>query len=312
MKITITDEYGGRTIKDWLYENGVSRALITRLKKTEDGITLNGVHATVRKILTPGDILSLDLSDEPGGTLVPAELPVRILFENDELIAIDKPPRMPTHPSHGHFEDTLANGLAYIFKERGEPFVFRAINRLDRDTSGIVLVAKSQYSASKLTSLMRSGRIHKTYTAILNGVPEKLKGEIDRPIRRAENSVMLREVCEIDAPGAKSALTRYEVTESGILLSADGSEEAVSVVRAEPVTGRTHQLRVHFASLGTPIIGDGLYGTAETVPTPADLMCDRHALHASRLVIEGGGTITIESPLPGDMKRVIDAIKRKQ
>lgn len=299
MEIRITEEYDNRTIKDWLYANGVSRALITRLKSLEDGICLNGSHATVRKLMRTGDILSLLISSETKGSdIPPVELGIDIIFENDELIALNKPPHMPTHPSHGHYDDTLANGLAYIYKERGEGFVFRAVNRLDRDTSGVVLTAKNQYAASQLCELMQSGRISKTYIALLNGELEPASGIIERPIRRAAGSVMLREVCEAAAPGARSALTRYE-TLGRLDTEALGK---VSIVKAEPITGRTHQLRVHFASLGCPIVGDGLYGTAETEPTKADRAFDRHALHAARIVIDCDEPITIDAPLPKDME----------
>ncbi len=302
MEITIGSEYDGRTIKDWLYENKVSRALITRLKKSEDGIRLNGSHATVRRLLATGDILSLAIADEAETSdICPVELPIEILYENEAMIALNKPPHMPTHPSHGHFEDTLANGLAHIYKSRGEKFVFRAVNRLDRDTSGVVLTAKDQYSASRLCELMQSGGISKTYIALLNGELESERGEIECPIRRVEGSVMLREVCEAEAAEARYALTRYE------RLDVIESERygRISVVRAEPVTGRTHQLRVHFASLGHPIVGDGLYGTAETEPTRADIEFDRHALHAARLMIEDKSSIVIDAPLPEDIKRAV-------
>lgn len=299
MEITIDSRFDGRTVKDWLYQNGVSRALITRLKKSEDGITVNGSRVTVRYVLRAGDILSLgiaDSRDDVNDLLAATEMPLDIIYEDGRMIAVNKPAGIPTHPSHGHFDDTLANGLKFLFDRRGLPFVFRAVNRLDRDTSGIVLAAKDQYSASLLTGLMRAGRIRKTYIAFLNGIPEPRSGVIDRPIRRARETIILRETCDISAPGAKEALTEYETLAVG---------EDCSMVRAEPITGRTHQLRVHFSDIGTPIAGDGLYGSAESSPTPLDLRLTRHALHAAGLKIEtDSGTIELSAPLPEDMETI--------
>ncbi len=305
MKITIEGD-APYTVKDALRRVGVSTLLLKRLKNDPVGILVNGEHATVRRILSPGDQLELNISDsfaDVSDTLLPTEMPLDILFEDDSIIAVNKPAGVPTHPTHGHFTDTLANGLKFYFNSKGIPFIFRAINRLDRDTSGIVLVAKHQLAASEYGAYMQSGRIHKTYTALLNGSPEPPVGIIERPIRRAHETIILREVCDLNAPGAKYARTDYS------LLAHYG---ALSVVRCEPVTGRTHQLRVHFASLGAPIVGDGLYGSAETSPTIYDKLISRHALHAGRVVIERrSGTLELEAKLPSDMQRVIDAAKEK-
>ena len=298
MEIRIPRLFDGKTVKDYLYRNGVSRAMIIRLKKREDGILLNGQHVTVRGILRENDLLSLAIDDRPedeNPDLHPVEMPLDILFENDDLIAVNKPAGVPTHPAIGHFEDTLANGLSYYFSSRGIPFCFRAINRLDRNTSGVVLVAKNQISAAKLTALLQAGKIKKRYLAILNGHPEPSDGEIDRPIRRQKESIILRETCKPDAPGAKPALTRYQTA---------ASSERLSAVIAEPVTGRTHQLRVHFASIGCPLVGDGLYGSAETEPSEADRQLSRHALHALSLTVEDEHPLSFSAPLPDDLRKL--------
>ena len=304
MNITVTKALDGMTVKDWLYKNGISRGLITHLKKLECGITVNGEHATVRRVLYEGDVLSLaidDRHDDENDNLVPTEMPLDIIYEDDDMVAVNKPPNMPTHPSIGHFDDTLANGLAYYFSSRGIPFVFRAVNRLDRDTSGIVLIAKNRISAARLGELMKSGAIKKSYVAVLNGVLTPSSGQINAPIRRREASIILREVCGEDAPDAKSALTAYET-----LAASNG----ISIVRAEPITGRTHQLRVHFAHMGAPIVGDGMYGTAETSPTKYDREMSRHALHAYALEIDfGDRCLKLSANLPNDMCRLCDKIK---
>ena len=297
MTTQITAEFAGKTVKDWFFSNGFSNNQIKRLKSLDDGILLNGQRVTVRRLLSTGDTLSLRLEDDDGNpALVPTEMPLSILYEDENIIALDKPAGMPTHPSHGHFEDTLANGLAFLFEKRGEPFVFRAVNRLDRGTSGIVLVAKNSKAAADLSGLMKAGRIKKTYVALVNGAMSG-SGVIDRPIRRQTESIITREVCDIDLAGAKRAVSEYRVISSG---------GGWSFVELNPVTGRTHQLRVHLSSVGHPIAGDGLYGTAETVPTALDRLFDRPALHCRRLrIFFADSDILIEAPLPDDIRAVV-------
>lgn len=297
MTTQITDEFAGKTVKDWFFSNGFSNNQIKRLKSLDDGILLNGQRVTVRRLLSPGDTLSLRLEDDDGNpALVPTEMPLSVLYEDENIIALDKPAGMPTHPSHGHFEDTLANGLAFLFGKRGEPFIFRAVNRLDRGTSGIVLVAKNSKAAADLSELMKAGRIKKTYVALVNGAMSG-NGVIDRPIRRQTESIITREVCDIESPGAKRAISEYRVISSG---------GGWSFVELNPVTGRTHQLRVHLSSVGRPIAGDGLYGTAETVPTALDRLFDRPALHCRRLrIFFADSDILIEAPLPDDIRAVV-------
>ena len=364
MTFVINGDFDGRSVRDWLYQNGVSRALITRLKRLDDGICVNSSRVTVRYILHTGDRLSLaldDRSDDVNENLLPCELPLDIIYENDDFIALNKPAGIATHPSQGHFCDTLANGLAAYYQNQGIPFVFRAVMRLDRETSGIVLCAKNQYAASRLSDELCAGRIKKTYIALLNGAPEPPSGNISVYIRRREKSVILREVSSAEAEGAKLALTEYETLAStadvafsnahtgavytdGTLtgaMSTDGTLPGsmctdgtltgamctdtahtgamstdvthtddirtsniccAAVVRAEPLTGRTHQLRVSFAHIGAPIVGDGLYGSAETAPTAFDQLASRHMLHAVSLEFSHGGThYILRAGLPGDM-----------
>ena len=299
MEFVIGEEFDGRTVKDLLYQRGVSRGLITRLKGMPDGITLNGEHVTVRRVLEKGDRLRIavgDTHEEENEFLVPTEMQLFVLYEDEAVMALDKPAGMPTHPSRGHYDDTLANGLAFLFGKRGEPFVFRAVNRLDRGTSGIVLVAKNSKAAADLSELMKAGRIKKTYVALVNGAMSG-SGVIDRPIRRQTESIITREVCDIESPGAKRAISEYRVISSG---------GGWSFVELNPVTGRTHQLRVHLSSVGHPIAGDGLYGTAETVPTALDRLFDRPALHCRRLrIFFADSDILIEAPLPDDIRAVV-------
>jgi len=296
VKIRTGSDFAGRTVKEWLYSNGFSRGHITKLKNQSDGITVNGERVTVRYILRLGDelcVASEDSAESENENLIPTEMPLDIIYEDEDMIAVNKPGDMPTHPSIGHFADTLANGLAYYFKAQGKPFVFRAINRLDRETSGVVLVAKNRIIANRLSGLMKAGKIRKTYIAVLNGSLTPQNGQIETGIRRCDEGIILRTVCSSDDPRGRLAVTAYKTAAS----SGDAS-----VVYAEPITGRTHQLRVHFSHMGAPIVGDSFYGSAESTPTMYDRMISRQALHAAELRLElSQNTVVIKAPPPADM-----------
>lgn len=311
VQITAMHEFCGRDILSFLKSLSLSSKMIKYLKYRNDGIQVNGNHVTVRYILKDGDLLQLTLEDRSSSeTATPSPLPIDIIYENDSIIVANKPPFMPTHPSHGHHDDTLANALAYYFEQKALPFVFRPINRLDRNTSGLVIVAKNKIAAAKMTDHMKNGRIKKSYIAILNGRmpdPERTTtfegmtlGIIDSPVRRTAKSIIVREVCHEEDEGAESALTYYR-----ILARSDGYTK----VEAFPQTGRTHQLRVHFASLGFSIIGDDLYGTE-------DEFIERHALHAHTLSFPSPSdpcvTIHLSAPIPNDMERAEHEHFKKQ
>lgn len=295
MEYRIDSTHDGRSLSDYLrFHLRLSHKGISRLKRLENGMVLNGVRVTVRAILHTGDLLSLALEDqESAENVLPIELPLDILYEDAHLIALNKPPFMPTHPSHKHFDDTLANGLAHYFRQKGESFVFRTLNRLDRDTSGVVLVSKDKQTAGLLSAQMAAGGIQKRYLALLCGVIEPPSGRIDAYIRRVADSIITRETVDGPLPGAKPAITEYTRL---------ACCEKYSLVSASPLTGRTHQLRVHFASLGHPILGDSLYGSAD----PA---IPRQALHAASLKLThpySGETVVIEAPLPPDIQSICE------
>ena len=287
MKLIINAELDGITVKDLLYNHlGYSSNIIKNLKKLPSGITVNGNHVTVRCVLHNGDEINLETDDvNESENITPVELPLDIVYEDDCLIVLNKPSGMPTHPSHNHHEDSLANSLAFYFQEQNRPFVFRAINRLDADTSGLVLVAKDKVTAFKLSKAMADGKISKKYFALLHG-ELNLSGNIELPIRRSEDSTMLRVVDTNPESSAKYALTAYEVLEKS---------EKFTLVSASPITGRTHQLRVHFSHIGHPICGDGLYGiTSDGSDYP------RLALHAYSLTFPhpSKGEITLATNIP--------------
>ena len=270
----------------------LSGGMIRHIKFLDDGILLNGERVTVRALLHDGDILELNTSDgEEGSGIAPCDLPLRVAYEDDDLVVPDKPPFMPTHPSHGHYDDTVANALAFRYRELDEPYVFRPVNRLDRNTSGLLIIARNRIAAGRLTKSMTDKMIRKKYIAVLDGVLPSDEGEIETYMRRTAESIIVREVCEKE-DGADFALTRYKVL---------ARNERHTIVLAEPVTGRTHQLRVHFASLGSPIVGDDLYGAASEY-------ISRHALHAAHLIFPhpaDGREIELFSPLHEDMTCLI-------
>ena len=299
MRTVIPDAYEGRPLRDFLQgELRLSRRLITRLKAAEDGILLCGRPVTVRATLHGGDVLTLATEDAPDAltSVVPSGTLPPILYEDEYILLCNKPGNMPTHPSHGHFDDTLANAVAaYLLAKEGRTAPFRPVNRLDRQTSGIVLAAKDQLSAGRLSEQLREGRIQKTYLAILDGIPEPRQGVINAAIRRAEQSIITRAVCREDEPGAHTACTQYQVLADWN--TADGQPRSLAL--AHPLTGRTHQLRVHFSHIGTPILGDRLYGR-----TPSDSPLARHYLHAHALRFVHpvtGQELTVRAPLPDDM-----------
>ena len=290
MEYKIQENTDGMTVLQVLKgELGLSRAFIKHLKFKENGIMLNGEHVTVRKTVRQGDVLCLLTEDEiTPEKLTPSDLGLAIAYENDDLVIPDKPANMPTHQSFGHYGDTVANALTYRYAANGLAFVFRPVNRLDRNTSGLLLIARNRLSAAFLSDAMKKKEIKKQYVAILKGSLLEDEGIIDTYMRRTAESVIVREVCDENGGGDR-AITRFTV----ICRSATHN-----MVIASPITGRTHQLRVHFAHLGCPIEGDDMYGEKSE-------LIGRHALHSYLLTLplpDGSGNITVTAPLHEDMR----------
>ena len=270
MDFFISNADAGKTVLSFLKSKiKISTSALASLKRIENGICANGKHVTVRYVLSDGDILSIrekDSFDDVNDAVEPHDIPLDIILETDDLFLINKPPFMPTHPSHNHTDDTLANAIAHIYKERGEPLVFRPIGRLDRNTSGISLVAKHTLSASFLHYAKTHGMIRKKYIALLSGkiCDDHEWHTTTTYMKRMNDSVIVRCIGDENDPDAFIAITHWR---------AHYTSDNVSLVEAIPQTGRTHQLRVHFAHLGHPMIGDDIYGQeSELIP--------RHALHA--------------------------------
>ena len=278
--ILIDDTLSEKTVKELLHRNGVSSSLMTELKESEDGILLNGKKVFVNEKVKTGDRLLITLKDKRSD-IAPSDIPLLVLYEDEDIIAVNKPRNMPIHPSQNHHGDTLANALMHYFL--GEDFTFRVITRLDKDTSGVVLLAKNPLSGAILGEAMKKGSIKKEYLALVNGKMNPEKGEINAPIGRREESVILRCV----TPLGKEAITFYETLQS------NGD---YSLVKLSPLTGRTHQIRVHLSYIGNPIYGDDLYGAAQKD--------ERVRLHCSKISFchpITGEEMTIEAPLMEDM-----------
>lgn len=283
---TIADENLPCTVGDFLKQKGFSRQIIIQLKKTSQGILVNNQWAYVRTPLRTNDILTLRLLEEaPSENIVPVSLPLDIIYEDEDILLINKPADMPVHPSINNYDNTLANGIAHYYKMQGETFVFRCVNRLDRDTTGLLIIAKNALSASILSNQMKKREIHRTYLAVVSGNPKKDTDTITAPIARKENSAIER--C-IDFQNGEQAVTHYQVITS---------REDYSLLKLSLETGRTHQIRVHMKYIGNPLLGDYLYN-------PDFSKIQRVALHSYRLnfihpITEKNMDFSI--PLPEDM-----------
>ncbi|MBQ4042901.1 MAG: RluA family pseudouridine synthase [Clostridia bacterium] len=296
MEIVIDKEIAGKDIRTLLRQDmGFSSAMLKKLKFSEGGILVNGSFVTVRYELQVGDVLSVaveDRQEDVSPYIVPVEMELPVLYEDDALTVVNKPPDMPSHPSFGHRDDTVANALAWRYRDR--TYVFRPVNRLDRDTSGVMLTSNTKLASYRMFLAMRQGEIRKSYVAVAEGVPKQKEGRIEGYMRRRAESVIERQVCPPEDPGAQLAVTEYRV------LWENGKN---SVILASPITGRTHQIRVQLTSVGCPLCGDTLYGSES-------LYIRRHALHAvaTSFPHPDGRPMTVRAPLPDDMTELIRAL----
>ncbi len=285
----ISEHDTGRTVERYLRAQGFSRHLLIQTKYRTNGLLLDGapVHTNVK--LQAGQQLTAALScGEENEHIRPVPLPLSIVYEDGDIVVIDKPAGMPVHPSQGHYEDTASNALAYYYAQQGEPFVARSIGRLDRDTSGLVLFARHELSACILASYMRERRIHREYRAICTGtLPES--GVIDAPIARAHGSTIERIVDETNGERAVTHYRRLAV------------HDGFSLAAVQLETGRTHQIRVHMKHIGHPLPGDFLYN-------PDYSKITRQMLHSYRLIFPHpitGEQMAFTAPIPQDMRQFL-------
>lgn len=287
----ITEKDTGKTIEIFLLEHEYTPSCIKHLKKAEKRITVNGNWEFVNKHLKEGDILGTTfVEEESSENIVPVEMPLDIVYEDEDILVLNKTANMPIHPSKGYEQKILANGVMHYYESQGIPFVFRSVNRLDQNTTGLVVVAKNMFSGAILCESMRNREIHRTYLAVTEGkLPEK--GTIDLPIGRREGAAVER--C-IDENGMK-AITHYER-----LQFANGH----SLVKICLETGRTHQIRLHMRAIGHPLPADCLYN-------PNFNVIGRHALHSWKLEFPHPITkklLVFEQELPEDMKNIFGKV----
>lgn len=274
----IDEKDNGRSIRSFLREFGVSASLLTQLKNTENGVTVNGEFKRTIDSLHKGDILEIRIENR-GNMTRPAKMDVDIVYEDEDIVVFNKPPHLPVHESHTHIGDALSNFAAYHLGENG---AFRAVYRLDNDTSGLVLVAKNKLAASKLAR-----KIKKDYYAVVSGIVEE-GGTIDKPIARCSSSLIEREVNE----NGKSAVTHYERV---------SVKDGNTLLKVNIETGRTHQIRVHMKYIGHPLLGDSIYGFDMT-------KISRQALHCKDIFFVHPITnreMHITCDFPNDIKEVI-------
>ena len=283
MKYYIDEKIKGMEIKSFLNRMKFSNSLVRKLKKDVNGILVNGKHQNVLYVLKENDVLELNFSDsfdEVNKHLKPIAIPIDVIYEDDNITVVNKPPNMPTHESINNRENSLANALAYRYRDK--PYVFRASNRLDKDTSGLVITANNKFYSALLSEKIKNHEVIKEYIAVVEG---RLEGDgvINAPIDRVGESIIKREV-RLDGD---SAITEYQS-----LVATD----VCSVILVKPKTGRTHQIRVHMAHLGHPLLGDSLYGGNT-------LYISRQALHCLKMNIKD--VAEFYAPLTEDIVNLI-------
>ncbi|MCR5272956.1 MAG: RluA family pseudouridine synthase [Lachnospiraceae bacterium] len=287
IEYTIDDNSTELTVERYLRGKLYSKQNIVELKKIPDGVLKNGVFSRMNETIKCGDVLRIHITDPSSSEhVIPVKLPLEIVYEDEDIIVVDKPARMPTHPSMSNYDNSLANALAYYFKEKNEDFVFRCTNRLDRDTSGLTVVAKHFVSGNILSEMGAKKMIKREYLAIASGHLVPLEGTIDAPIERVPGSVIRR--C-VDFENGERAVTHYKVVKYA------KEHTLVSLVLE---TGRTHQIRVHLKYIGFPLIGDYLYN-------PDERLIQRQALHSHKLSFTHpmtGEALSFVSNMPKDMQ----------
>ena len=288
LEYQITEQFHNMTIGNYLKTLGFSHQCVIALKKQEKGILLNGIWAYVNTLLSEGDTLTLTLSeDESSEKIPPVNLPLHILYEDEDILVLNKPADMPIHPSLNNYENTLANAVAYYYDSQNIPFVFRCINRLDRDTTGVTMLAKNPFSAGILSEMVRNREIHREYVAIADGIFLQKEGIVDAPIGRKDGSTIER---EINLETGERAITHYTVLK-------ENKDLNCSQIKLWLETGRTHQIRVHMKHLGHPLLGDFLYN-------PDMTYIKRQALHSHSLTFKHPITkepMHFVAPVPSDM-----------
>lgn len=255
----------GWLLRDFLTDvKKISKRALTHIKFKGGKIEVNGVEVTVRYILRAGDEVSVTYPPEKVSEwIIPVQIPLKIVYEDDHVLVINKQPYLPTIPSRNNVEKSLAGAVIHYYREKQIPSTFHAVNRLDKNTSGMMLIAKHRYIHDLFSKMQRDEKIDRTYVALVHGVVHKDKGKIEAPIAKKETSIIEREV----SPTGQHAVTHYKVIERF-------RDYTLLELRLE--TGRTHQIRVHMSHIGHPLAGDTLYGGNNEI-------IERQALHSKSI-----------------------------
>jgi 23S rRNA pseudouridine1911/1915/1917 synthase len=291
---TITEKDSGKKIRAYLQDNQDLSSRLVRSAAKEQRVKVNNTVVRMNYVLKLGDIIEIQLNKEESQNIEPQPMDIDIVYEDSDILVVNKPPFMVVHPTKSYPENTLANGVLHYFKTSGQNCIVRLVSRLDMNTSGLIIIAKNQFSHMALAREMGKADFEKSYLAIVHGNLSEKKGTIDKPIFRPTEDSIKRTV---DERGQRS-ITHFEVIES--LKDAD-------LVKLTLETGRTHQIRVHLSHLGNPIFGDNLYCDMND-----DIYINRQALHAYKLSFPNprtGKKIDLEAPMPEDMKELLSKLK---
>lgn len=286
----IDEDSAGLRVEQFLRRKRYSGQNLSEIKRMPKSILVNGVHYYMRQELSKGDHLQVRICETQNSEKIPpTKLPLDIIYEDEDLLVLNKPAGMPIHPSLNNYTNSMANALAYYFQSQGKPFIFRCCNRLDRDTSGLTIVSKHLVSGSILSDMTKYREVHREYLAIARGSVTPSEGTIQAPLGRKEGTIIERIV---DWEHGEDAVTHYKVVKE-----ANGH----SLVSLRLETGRTHQIRIHMKYLGYPLIGDYLYNPDMEYMT-------RQALHSHHMEFTHpitGEHMSFTAPLPEDMTRVM-------
>ena len=286
----IDEDSAGLRVEQFLRRKRYSGQNLSEIKRMPKSILVNGVHYYMRQELSKGDHLQVRICETKNSEKIPpTNLPLNIIYEDEDLLVLNKPAGMPIHPSLNNYTNSMANALAYYFQSQGKPFIFRCCNRLDRDTSGLTIVSKHLVSGSILSDMTKYREVHREYLAIARGSVTPSEGTIQAPLGRKEGTIIERTV---DWEHGEDAVTHYKVVKE-----ANGH----SLVSLRLKTGRTHQIRIHMKYLGYPLIGDYLYNPDMEYMT-------RQALHSHHMEFTHpitGEHMSFTAPLPEDMARVM-------
>ncbi len=291
LEYLIENEYDGCNIDKYLKAKGYSSANITAIKKMPENVVIGGQWVHMNRKLSAGEVLTVHITEEDSSEKIPpVKMDLNIVYEDEDIIVINKHAGLPIHPSLNHYEDSLANGLAYYYEFQGKPFIFRCANRLDKNTSGLTVIAKHLVSANILSTMVKNREFHREYYAIVRGSLDQPEGTIDAPIGRVGDSIITR--C-VDFEKGERAITHYKVIEE---------KNGHSLISIHLETGRTHQIRVHFKYIGHPLIGDHLYN-------PDFEYMQRQALHSHRISFKHpitGQEMDFVAELPDDMLKAFE------